>query len=112
MSDKDMDAVLNRLVMKGKAERSTIAQFKRKNANKKLAKARRALREAVTAGLVAKHDPWDTLTRLIDQYVGAAIQKSWEGGGDPSDVEILAARLTLARAEMNQHIERMKREFV
>lgn len=96
-------------------ERSTIAHFKRKNANKKLAKARRALREARAARaatLVAKHDPWDTLTRLIDQYVGAAIQESWEGGGDPSDLEILEARLTLARAEMNQHIERMKREFV
>lgn len=96
-------------------ERSTIAKFKRKNANKKLAKARRALREARAARaatLVAIHDPWDTLTRLIDQYVGAAIWESSKGDTDPAVIEILEARLTLARAEMNQHIERMKREFV
>lgn len=59
----------------------------------------------------AKPNPWETLGALIEQYRDAAIGESWKGGGDPADVEIMEARLTLARAELNGHIQQMQREF-
>ncbi len=51
------------------------------------------------------------LTRLIADYAQASVDESWKGGGDPADVEIIELELELARAKLNAHLEKMRREL-
>jgi hypothetical protein len=50
------------------------------------------------------------LSKLIAEYVDAAIAESWKGGGDPAEIEVLEARMNIARLELNVHMEKMQRE--
>lgn len=54
--------------------------------------------------------PWETLLTLIAVYAQAAVNESWKGGGDPAEFEIHELRLKLAAAELNSHIQQMKRD--
>lgn len=53
---------------------------------------------------------WRRLRNLIAYRVEAGIAESWAGGGDPADVETLRLRARLAQAQLNAHIEKMRRE--
>jgi len=58
----------------------------------------------------ARQKAWHTLRELIAEYKEAAIGESWKGGGDPLDIPVLEAQLTLAEMKLHCHIEQMKRE--
>jgi hypothetical protein len=53
---------------------------------------------------------YDKLRTLITDYVDAAVAESWAGGGDPIDVPILAARMALTKALLEQHINQMEHD--
>ncbi len=55
-------------------------------------------------------DPWQTLNELIAAYAQAGIDDSWKGEGDPADNDVIKAKLELALARLNSHIEKMRRE--
>jgi len=57
-----------------------------------------------------KPDKWARLGALIQAYADAQEADSWKGGGDPSEVPVIEARLQLARAELNAHIGFLRRE--
>lgn len=57
----------------------------------------------------AKPDPWRTLTKLISNYAAWARADEMKGGGDPTDIPQIEASLELARANLNAHIERLRR---
>jgi hypothetical protein len=57
------------------------------------------------------NEQFKRLTALVAAYAEAAIADSWKGGGDPAEFDVLEARLALARAELNAHMEVMRREI-
>lgn len=74
---------------------------------KRKAKSQGRARPSGAATPVTK---WDTLRRLISEYVDAAIAESWKGGGDPAEMPLLEAREQLAKAQLEVHIHRMERD--
>lgn len=54
---------------------------------------------------------WDGLIALIEDYAEASRADEMKGGGDPSSFAEIAAFLELARAKLNGHIARMRREL-
>lgn len=58
-----------------------------------------------------KADMWEQLMEYIRQYRDAAINESWKGGGDPADIPVIDKQLELQEALLENHIEKMRREF-
>jgi hypothetical protein len=86
-------------------------------------KDRRTMKRAIKKIRAAKDRPpttgreavseFQTLRTLIGEYAQAAVADSWKGGGDPAEIPIFEAQLTLAQTKLDAHIERMERgDFV
>lgn len=57
-----------------------------------------------------KPDKWVSLMRFIQNYADAQEANSWKGGGDPADVPVIEAQLQLAKAQLEQFIEILRRD--
>ena len=51
------------------------------------------------------------LKSLISDFAAVSVAESWKGGGDPADVSVLEARLTLATLRLEAHIQKMERFY-
>jgi hypothetical protein len=59
----------------------------------------------------SKATVWELLREQIGDYVDAAIEDSWKGGGDPTDRDVIEATFKLEEAKLSALIDKLEREF-
>lgn len=57
-----------------------------------------------------QRDDWQILPDLIAAYAAAVVADSWKGGGDPADYPVIEAELELAKAKLETHIAKLRRQ--
>lgn len=56
-------------------------------------------------------DDFEVLRELIAEYAEAYLEESWKGGGDPARFEEIETRWELQTKKLNDHIDKMEREY-